>query len=110
MTDGHPFTVYRDIGDVWYKLNPLAFKTKPFARDVCQFLIHTAVTEGDAKGRTFTFPIPTINITKEFDWNGPLTDELFALTAKYGPYYFANFVKSDLNPKDSTCKKIDVTA
>jgi len=58
------------------------------------------MTEGDAKGRTFTFPIPTINITKEFDWNGPLTDELFALTAKYGPYYFANFVKSDLNPKD----------
>jgi hypothetical protein len=49
MTDGHPFTVYRDIGDVWYKLNPSAFKTKPFARDVCQFLIHTAVTEGDAK-------------------------------------------------------------
>jgi hypothetical protein len=49
MTEGHPFTVYRDIGEVWYKLNPSAFKAKPFARDVCQFLIHTAVTECDAK-------------------------------------------------------------
>lgn len=68
------------------------------------------LTEGDAKGSTFTFPIPTINITKEFDWNGPLTDELFALTAKYGPYYFANFVKSDLNPKDirSMCCRLSL--
>jgi len=68
------------------------------------------LTDGDAKGSTFTFPIPTINITKEFDWNGPLTDELFALTAKYGPYYFANFVKSDLNPKDirSMCCRLSL--
>jgi len=68
------------------------------------------LTAGDARGSTFTFPIPTINITKEFDWNGPLTDELFALTAKYGPYYFANFVKSDLNPKDirSMCCRLSL--
>jgi hypothetical protein len=49
MAAGHPFTVYRDISDSWYKLNPSAFKAKPFARDVCQFLIDVAVTEQDPK-------------------------------------------------------------
>jgi hypothetical protein len=49
MTEGHPFTVYRDIAEMWYKFNPAAFKTKPFARDVCQFLIDAAVTEKDSK-------------------------------------------------------------
>lgn len=49
MTGGHPFTVYRDIAASWYKVNPAAFKTKPFARDVCQFLIDVAVTEQDPK-------------------------------------------------------------
>lgn len=53
---------------------------------------------GDAKGRVFTFPIPTYNITKEFDWEGPNTDLLFAMTAKYGLPYFQNFVNSDLEP------------
>lgn len=68
------------------------------------------LSAGDAKGSTFTFPIPTINITKEFDWNGPMTEELFALTAKYGPYYFANFVNSELDPKDirSMCCRLSL--
>ncbi|MDH3319360.1 MAG: ribonucleoside triphosphate reductase [Betaproteobacteria bacterium] len=56
------------------------------------------MTAGDAKGRVFTFPIPTYNITKGFDWDGPLTAELFAMTAKYGLPYFQNFVNSDLEP------------
>jgi ribonucleoside-triphosphate reductase len=56
------------------------------------------MTAGDAKGRVFTFPIPTYNITKDFDWDGPLTQELFAMTAKYGLPYFQNFVNSDLEP------------
>jgi ribonucleoside-triphosphate reductase len=56
------------------------------------------MTAGDAKGRVFTFPIPTYNITKDFDWDGPLTGELFAMTAKYGLPYFQNFVNSDLEP------------
>ncbi|WP_024304164.1 ribonucleoside triphosphate reductase [Pseudogulbenkiania sp. MAI-1] len=54
--------------------------------------------EGDAKGRVFTFPIPTYNITKDFDWYGENTDLLFAMTAKYGLPYFQNFVNSDLEP------------
>jgi anaerobic ribonucleoside-triphosphate reductase activating protein len=56
------------------------------------------MTAGDAKGRVFTFPIPTYNITKDFDWDGPNTHALFAMTAKYGLPYFQNFVNSDLEP------------
>lgn len=54
--------------------------------------------EGDAKGRIFTFPIPTYNITPDFIWDGPNADLLFDLTAKYGLPYFQNFIKSDLKP------------
>jgi ribonucleoside-triphosphate reductase len=55
--------------------------------------------EGDAKGRAFTFPIPTYNITRDFDWDHPNTDRLFEMTAKYGLPYFQNFLNSDLEPK-----------
>lgn len=54
--------------------------------------------EGDAKGRIFTFPIPTYNITPDFDWDSPNTDLLFEMTAKYGLPYFQNFLNSDLKP------------
>ncbi|WP_374421423.1 ribonucleoside triphosphate reductase [Chromobacterium sp.] len=54
---------------------------------------------GDAKGRAFTFPIPTYNITRDFDWHGENTDLLFEMTAKYGLPYFQNFVNSDLEPQ-----------
>jgi ribonucleoside-triphosphate reductase (formate) len=53
---------------------------------------------GDAKGRVFTFPIPTYNITKDFDWHSPNAEALFAMTARYGLPYFQNFVNSDLEP------------
>ena len=56
------------------------------------------MTKGDAKGRVFTFPIPTYNITKDFDWEGENVDRLFEMTAKYGVPYFQNFVNSDLSP------------
>ena len=56
------------------------------------------MTAGDAKGRVFTFPIPTYNITKDFPWDGPNVDILFEMTAKYGLPYFQNFVNSDLTP------------
>ncbi|MGQ5522158.1 ribonucleoside triphosphate reductase [Chitinimonas sp. PSY-7] len=54
---------------------------------------------GDAKGRAFTFPIPTYNITPDFDWNHPNTELLFEMTAKYGLPYFQNFLNSDLEPQ-----------
>jgi ribonucleoside-triphosphate reductase len=56
------------------------------------------MTAGDAKGRVFTFPIPTYNVTREFDWDSPLAQRLFEMTAKYGLPYFQNFINSDLEP------------
>jgi len=56
---------------------------------------------GDAEGRVFTFPIPTYNITKDFDWNNPNYDIIWEMTAKYGIPYFSNFVNSDMNPEDA---------
>jgi ribonucleoside-triphosphate reductase len=56
------------------------------------------MTEGDAKGRIFTFPIPTYNITPDFPWETENADRLFAMTAKYGLPYFQNFVNSELTP------------
>ncbi|MHB1672434.1 MAG: ribonucleoside triphosphate reductase, partial [Acidiferrobacter sp.] len=53
---------------------------------------------GDAKGRVFTFPIPTYNITPDFEWEGENAERLFSLTAKYGLPYFQNFLNSDLKP------------
>ncbi len=55
---------------------------------------------GDANGRVFTFPIPTYNITPDFDWDNPKLDPIWQMTAKYGIPYFANFVNSDLSPDD----------
>ena len=54
--------------------------------------------KGDSKGRVFTFPIPSYNITKDFDWDSPNTLLLFRMTAKYGLPYFQNFINSDLKP------------
>lgn len=59
------------------------------------------MTEGDAKGRVFTFPIPTYNITEDFDWEDHNLDGLWQMTAKYGVPYFSNFINSDMNPEDA---------
>lgn len=56
---------------------------------------------GDAKGRVFTFPIPTYNITRDFDWDNPVLDKLWEVTAKYGIPYFSNFINSDMDPDDA---------
>ncbi len=56
---------------------------------------------GDAKGRVFSFPIPTYNITKDFDWDSPVSDKIFEMTAKYGLPYFSNFINSDMSPEDA---------
>lgn len=59
------------------------------------------LAEGDARGRVFTFPIPTYNITRDFDWEAPGLAPLWAATAKYGIPYFANYVNSDMSPDDA---------
>lgn len=56
------------------------------------------MTEGDADGRVFTFPIPTYNMTKDFDWDSPNAQLMFEMTAKYGLPYFQNFINSELDP------------
>ncbi|NNG00477.1 MAG: ribonucleoside triphosphate reductase [Desulfobacteraceae bacterium] len=57
--------------------------------------------EGDASGRVFTFPIPTYNITIDFDWDNPNLDMVWKMTGKYGIPYFSNFVNSDMSPEDA---------
>jgi len=62
---------------------------------------YEGLMEGDAKGRPFTFPIPTVSITKDFDWNNSNLDALWEATAKYGINYFSNFIHSDMSPEDA---------
>ena len=57
--------------------------------------------EGDAKDRVFTFPIPTYNITPDFDWENDSLEPIWAMTARYGIPYFANFINSDMSPEDA---------
>lgn len=57
--------------------------------------------EGDAKGRVFTFPIPTYNITTDFNWDNPNFEPIWKMTGKYGIPYFSNFVNSDMSPEDA---------
>ncbi len=57
--------------------------------------------EGDSKGRVFTFPIPTINVTKDFNWDSPVVDKFMEITCKYGIPYFSNYINSDLSPEDA---------
>ncbi|HHW54912.1 MAG: ribonucleoside triphosphate reductase [bacterium] len=68
--------------------------------DMLNMAFCEVMMEGDAKGRVFTFPIPTYNITSDFPWDSPVAEKILAMTAKYGIPYFANFVNSDLKPED----------
>jgi anaerobic ribonucleoside-triphosphate reductase len=68
------------------------------------------MNQGDSKGRVFTFPIPTYNITKDFDWNSQIAQKIFEVTAKYGVPYFSNFVNTDMKPEDvrSMCCRLRI--
>jgi ribonucleoside-triphosphate reductase len=57
--------------------------------------------EGDAEERVFTFPIPTYNITEDFDWDNPNYEKIWEMTSRYGIPYFSNFINSDMNPEDA---------
>jgi anaerobic ribonucleoside-triphosphate reductase len=67
-----------------------------FNEAFCEVMI-----EGDLKGRVFTFPIPTINITKDFNWGGPVARRFMEIACKYGIPYFSNYINSDLSPEDA---------
>ncbi len=73
-----------------------------FQREIAWFnrAFAEIMMEGDARGRPFTFPIPTYNITRDFPWDDPNLDPIWEMTARYGIPYFANFVNSDMKPED----------
>ncbi len=68
--------------------------------DIFNQAFYEVLMQGDAKGRPFTFPIPTISIAKNFNWDNENLDKMWEATAKYGINYFSNFVQSDMNPED----------
>lgn len=78
--------------------------------DIINRAFIAVMSKGDAKGRTFTFPIPTYNVTKDFQWDDSKNLPLFEMTAKYGTPYFQNFINSDLNPGDvrSMCCRLQL--
>ncbi len=69
--------------------------------DMLNSAFFEVMSEGDASGRVFTFPIPTVNVTSDFDWENPNLRGLWEITAKYGVPYFSNFVNSDMKPEDT---------
>ncbi len=69
--------------------------------DVLNRAFAEVMMAGDARGRVFTFPIPTYNITPDFDWDNPNLDLIWEMTGKYGIPYFSNFVNSDMSPEDA---------
>jgi ribonucleoside-triphosphate reductase len=93
----------------FYKNQPVIIGGQPqdktygeFQEEMNMFnrVFYEVLMEGDAKGRPFTFPIPTVSITKDFDWENPNLEPLWEATAKYGVNYFSNFIHSDMKPED----------
>ena len=78
--------------------------------DLINKVLIELMIEGDAEGRGFAYPIPTYNITKDFDWTSENAKLLFTMTAQYGTPNFQNFVNSDLNPSDvrSLCCRLQL--
>ncbi len=78
--------------------------------DILNTAFADVMCEGDSKGRVFTFPIPTYNITTNFNWESPVIRNIFEMTAKYGVPYFSNFINSDMKPEDvrSMCCRLRI--
>lgn len=83
------------------KIMPEKYKEFQAEMDMINSAFAELMMEGDAKGRVFTFPIPTYNITNDFKWDSPVATKIFEMTAKYGIPYFSNFINSDMNPEDA---------
>ncbi len=95
----------------------IAGEEKDFTYGDCQAAMDTinrafleVMMEGDANGRGFSYPIPTYNITRNFDWNSPNAKMLFKMASEYGTPYFQNFINSNLNPEDvrSMCCRLQL--
>ena len=83
------------------EVRPEKYKNFQAEMDMINLAFAELMMAGDAKGRVFTFPIPTYNITRDFSWDSPVAEKIFEMTAKYGIPYFSNFVNSDMNPEDA---------
>ncbi len=83
------------------ELKPETYKEFQQEMDLFNLAFLEVMAEGDAKGRVFTFPIPTYNITRDFDWDNKNLEYLWEMTSKYGVPYFSNFVNSDMSPEDA---------
>ncbi len=98
------WTVPRDLANkavIWAgKLLEETYSGYQKEMDLINKAFIEVLIEGDMKGRPFTFPIPTYNLTRDFDWENGNAKLLFDMTAKYGLPYFSNFINSDLNPSD----------
>ena len=86
------------VGGVYRDETYAAFQAE---MDLINRAFAEVMMEGDAKGRVFTFPIPTYNITADFDWDNPNLEPIWRMTGKYGIPYFSNFVNSDMSPDDA---------
>ena len=99
--DTKPSSVYADqpviIGGKIQKENYGEFQEE---MNMLNKAFYEVLTEGDKNGRPFTFPIPTVSITNDFDWDNPALDAMWEATAKYGVNYFSNFIQSDMSPDD----------
>lgn len=83
------------------KLMPESYGDFQEEMDMLNIAFCDVMMEGDAKGRVFTFPIPTINVTKDFKWDSLVVEKYMEITAKYGIPYFSNYINSDLSPEDA---------
>jgi ribonucleoside-triphosphate reductase len=92
------------------KMKGIKYKDCQKEMDMINRAFIEVMMEGDMDGRIFTFPIPTYNITKDFDWDSENTRLLFEMTAKYGTPYFQNFINSSLKPGDvrSMCCRLQL--
>ena len=90
----HPVIIGGELLDVTYA----EFQTE---MNLINRAFADVMMAGDARGRVFTFPIPTYNITEEFDWDNPDLEPIWKMTGKYGIPYFSNFVNSDMSPDDA---------
>lgn len=94
MLKDHPVIIGGKMGEESYG----DFQTE---MDMLNRAFAEVMMEGDARGRVFTFPIPTYNITADFDWENPNLEYIWKMTGKYGIPYFSNFVNSDMSPEDA---------
>jgi len=100
--DLQPSSLYADTPVViGGKMQKETYKEFQKEMDMLNKAFLEVMIAGDAKGRVFTFPIPTYNITKDFHWDDENTELLWKVTGKYGIPYFANFINSDMKPEDT---------